>query len=247
MKVLAITATSGRHWCMERTLAMFLEQDYKYEHILFIFNNSEVELKLDSIKLPTNKKIILLNQSKSSVTTKKYENLGQIYNDGLLVLEELNIEADIVTHMDDDDIYFPDHISEGVKGYIKGNVLAYKPMKSYFHDKDGIHLMNNVLEPSIFVNFYHLKNYGYFETNVNLHHKWLQPLIDDNQIFADKDGKSTFIYDWNVEVPVYKTSGNPNNPNNFEYYKKFSNDNGDGILTPLPKKEIERFYNLCMN
>lgn len=244
MKVIAIMATNGRHWCAERVLGMFLDQNYEGEHTLIIHNNSEFELNLDTLNLPSNKKVILLNKNRNQ-KGEKYTSLGEIYNHTLFLIKELGIECDIITHMDDDDIYFPNHISEGVKGYLTSNKLAYKPKQSWFSSHTGIYLMENVLEPSIFINSAHLYEHGYFDRNVDLHHKWLQPLINNNQIFADPLGKATFIYDWNLDVPVFKTSGDPHNVNNFENYKKHSNDHGDLILTPLNKEKLKKYYNLC--
>jgi len=242
MKFLGITATSGRHWCMERTLGMFLNQDYDGLQTLLIYNNAEVSLDLQLNDLPTNKEVILINNYKSKTTRMPYNNLGEIYMDCLDYIEKLGLKPDIVNHMDDDDIYLKNHISEGVKGYIRGGKLAYKPQKSYYRDINGTVLAENVLEPSIFVNYEHLKEYGYFQRSVDLHHKWLQPLINSDQLFVDPTGQATFIYDWNHQQPIWKTSGDPNNPENFNNYKKSSKDHGDGILTPLSLDIIEKYY-----
>lgn len=243
MKVLAITATAGRHWCMERTLGMFLQQDYPNSKLL-IYNNAGIDLSL-SEGIDT-ERVILINNNISKSTGIPYTNLGDIYNDCIKYIEELDINPDIITHMDDDDIYFPNHLSKGVEGYIKGNKLAYKPAKSFYHDINGIHLMENVLEPSIFVNYNHIKEYGYFDRNVDLHHKWLQPLIDKGEIFVDIQGEPSFIYDWNVGVPTWKTSGDPHNPNNFDNYRYFSQDNGDRVLTPFPLKDLKKYYEVSV-
>lgn len=242
MIVLCITATSGRHWCMERTLGMFLNQDYIGKHILLIYNNSDVSLELNLNNLPENKEVILINNYKSKTTRMPYNNLGEIYMDCLDYIEKLDLKPDIINHMDDDDIYLKNHISEGVNGYVKGSLLAYKPKKSYYKDLNGVSLVENVLEPSIFVNYNHLKNHGYYQRSVDLHHKWLQPLIETNQIFVDPNGPATFIYDWNHEVPIWKTSGDPYNPENFNNYKKTSKDHGDGILTPLSNDILKNYY-----
>lgn len=242
MKVLAITATSGRHWCMERTLGMFLEQDYKDKSILLIYNNSDVSLELNLPQLDSTKEVILINQYKNRKTRLPYCSLGEIYQDCLDYINDLGISPDIVTHMDDDDIYMNCHLSEGVKGLLKGGVLAYKPKYSYYRDSKGIHLVENTLEPSIFVKYSHLKSFGYNETNVDLHHKWLNPLVENKNIYIDNKGKATFIYDWNVEVPVWKTSGDPYNPENFNNYKKTSKDHGDGILTPFSHDMLKKYY-----
>src|SRR5581483_8100631 len=151
MKVTAILATCGRHTLLERSVGMYIQQDYTGESALLIYNNSNISLNLDpNLSLPPGKEIFLFNMHLDSKTGERYNNLGSIYND---VLQYVPEDTEIIYHNDDDDLFLPNHISEGVKGFKRGSKLAYKPAKSYFRHAGGVTLMANTLEPSIFVDY----------------------------------------------------------------------------------------------
>lgn len=237
MKLLAICATKNRHTHLEKLVRCFLEQDYEGDATLLIYNNGLNTLEIDD-NSPSNRRIILVNNYIDKETKKPYTNLGSIYNDILSYVPE---DIDVVTHMDDDDIYLPSHFRLGVEGLEKGGLLAYKPLHSYYLDSRGLHLANNVMEPSIFVMYNHLKEHGYNKTNVDIHHKWLRPLVDSKQISVDKEGQATFIYDWSGKIPTFKTSGFGNVDIVFEMYASRSRDLGDGKITPM---EQSNYYSL---
>lgn len=241
VKVLCICATKNRHRHLEKLLTCFLNQDYQGEHTLLIYNNSPIDQVLSTevlSGLPSNKKVLLINNSKSLATGESYNSLGSIYNDILSYVQKQELQVDIVNHMDDDDVFLPNHISEGVKGYIASGNKAYKPRFSLFRDSKGVQRQNNVFEPSIFVEFKHLCLHGYFDKNVDLHHKWLRPLEKELQILSDPNGIPTFIYDWSGTIDTYKTSGNPDTEKSFSAYAAYSNDVGDRVITPMSKSEL---------
>lgn len=239
--VTAICATAGRHTCLERSVRMFLEQDYEGPHKLLIFNNAKDKpLILDLPELPPNKKIELVNSC-----DKNYTNLGEIYTDTLSY-----INSDLVTFWDDDDIFLKNHISEGVIGYQKAIVFpnsiyrAYKPQKSYYRSAEGVQLVENTLEPSIFLETEVLKAVGFQQTTSDQHIKWVSYLQATNSLFVDPEGVPTLVYNWgDSDIPTWKTSGDPANPNNFNNYRNFSIDHGDGIISPIPKEKIDELYN----
>lgn len=237
-KYCAITATKNRHTCLERVVTCFIKQDYEGDSTLLIYNNSSVPLELSpSLVYPKNKSIWLINNHIDYTTKKPYTNLGSIYMDALLHIPQ---GVDVVSFMDDDDIFLPHYVSSGVKGWEKAKKegkLAYKPKRSYYKDSRGITMAENVLEPSIFVDAVHLKKHGFNETNVDSHHKWLSPLVSEDKILVDGSGVPTFIYDWSGNIPVWKTSGDPNNPKNFENYANWSQDVGDGIISSISEKD----------
>jgi hypothetical protein len=234
--VLAITASCGRMRCLRRSLTMFLEQDYDGPHTHLIFNNSDHPLELRLPELPSNKQVILVNS-----INKGYKSLGEIYNDCLLHIPD---SIDIVYHQDDDDYFLPNHISEGVKGMERNQKIAYKPRESYYRHAGGVTLLNNVLEPSIFLKASHLKEYGYHEgKSVAQHHKWLAPLEQNHQIASEEGAPATFIYNWsNNDIPVFKTSGAGDTPTNFGNYRSFSQDFGDYIVAPVPVESYNHVF-----
>jgi SAM-dependent methyltransferase len=237
MKVTAICATSGRHACLERAVGFFLAQTYLDKELL-IYNNSSVPLSLAE-GYPG---IICINAPLDAITGRRYTNLGSIYRDALSF-----VDSDIVCFWDDDDAYLPDHIEEGVKGLQRakslGDYKAYKPKYSWYRDANGIHAMDNTLEPSIFVEYETLKQYGFYQSTSDQHLKWINGLLNNGQIWADPTGTPTLIYDWSQAIPTYKTSGDPSNPSNFNNYQIRSQDHGDWIITSVaPDSYYQEFY-----
>lgn len=243
MKIAAITATCGRHRCVERILTFFINQDTTDEHFLLIYNNSDVEQQLSNVTLPEGKKILLINNHINLRTGERYENLGDIYTDALSFIPD---EYDVLTFMDDDDIFLPNHLSAGADGLRRAHEaskIAYKPAKSYYRDPRGVSLMSNTLEPSIFIDAKHIRNYGFSPVTTEQHLRWVNPLVTNHLILVDDDGSPTLIYNWGDEFPTFKTSGNFHDPNNFNNYRRASADHGDRILTPDPQAEL--FYSLA--
>lgn len=242
MKVLSITATKNRHHCLERVLGMLLNQDTEDDYTILIYNNSKDSQELNLPKLPENIRVVYYHRYLSIEDNLPYTNLGAIYNDILQYIEPLN--PDIITHADDDDMFLINHISEGIKGFRRAKAqgfLAYKPEKSWYRHSGGIELLGNTLEPSIFIDYNFLKEQGYYNTTSDQHLKWVKAL--SNKIYVDPLGAPTLVYNWGHDYPTFKTSGDPNNLLNFWNYERFSNDIGDGIITPLSKKELNRYYN----
>lgn len=225
MKVCLVTATKDRHKQLERVVRFSLDQTYdNWVHL--IYNNSTTIQRLNH-NLPD--KFILVNKSLCTRTGKPYGNLGDIYTD---ILEFIPKDVDVINFMDDDDIFLTNHVEEGVKGLIRGGLVAYKPKRSWYKHGKRADLAENVLEPSIFVKADHIRTYGFSMETTAQHLQWLDPLVRENQIFVDPDGPATYICDWSQEIPTFKTSGDPNNPDNFTNYSNWSKDKGDGIITP---------------
>jgi hypothetical protein len=248
MKICAIMATCGRHKLAERSIRFFLDQDYPGAHTLLIYNNSDTPQGLwkPSIgELPQNKQIDLVNICTSSRTNERYNTLGDIYNDALKLIPS---DTDVIIHWDDDDIFLPNHITEGAKGLRQARLTkkaAYKPAKSYYRHPQGIELMSNTLEPSIFVEASHIRQYGYSATTTDQHLQWVNPLVYENLIAVAESGVPTLIYNWgDTDIPTFKTSGNAGHPNNFNNYRNFSQDHGDRILTPWTKESVQKYYDL---
>lgn len=233
MKVTSLMATCGRHFYCERSVGMFLSQNYKQKHLIII-QNSEKDQILDR----QYSDITLINKS-------GFSNLGSIYNYALNFIPE---DTDAVCLFDDDDIYMPEHIQEGVNGLLRGEKKAYKPKFSFLQMKDQISKTNNVLEPSWFIKYEVVKEQKFREETGKHHFNWIDWCVKNKQIYVDPDGPSTFVYTWgNQERPVYKTSGYSKRPNAFELYRKNSQDHGDGVITPMSKDEINLIYNKFYN
>jgi hypothetical protein len=245
MSIVLLTCVHGRHRELERVVRCFLNQNYRQPITLVIYNNSPVELSLDPqlVGIP-DRPIILINNHLDLVTEQEYDNTGAIFRDALSFIEW---EPEIINFFDSDDIFLPNHVSEGYMGYRAAqsfNDLAYKPNYSYFLYQDTKHLSSNNMEPSIFVNFMYVKVTGFNYVSGAYHQKWLTPLQKDEKIFQPKDGIPTFIYNWGKLHNNHKISGAEDSLQNFRNHRRWENDNGDRIISAAPKEEVEYFYNL---
>lgn len=239
MKVTAIMATCGRHYCAERSLSLFLEQDYQNKHLL-IYQNSNVYQALD---ITVEKQLVtLVNNHIDNTTQKPYCNLGAIYADAITYIPA---DTEILVFWDDDDLFLNNHLTEGVKGLVKGGKIAYKPYVSFFrHPDTTITTQENTFEPSIFVKAEHIYKYGFSQSTTDQHLQWVNPLIENDGIFVDKTGKPTLIYNWSDSFDTFKTSADYQNPNNFRNYRKYSTDHGDKIISPANLSEYLFLKNL---
>jgi hypothetical protein len=189
---------------------------------------------------------MLINNHISKETGEPYKNLREIYDDAMSELTL--IKPDLLNIYNDDDMYLPNHISEGVNGYLRANAngqIAYKPKQSYVLDYNkSIYLNENVHEQSIFVEFKHVLKYGFYD-DVSQHMKWILPLNDNNKILIDPSGLPTYIYVWNQDIPTYKISGRHDDKTttfeeNFKAYRRFSNDH-NSVLRPLSQEEMSKW------
>jgi len=244
--VVCICGTKGRYTHLKKLIRCFLEQNYSGKHILVIYNNGKNIYKLDNFELPSNKEILLVNNYIYKVTGQPYSNVGQVFNDLLNSLDV--IKADIATHMDDDDLFLPNHISEGVKGLLKGGKKGYKPKQSWYISNNSITLQENIMEPSVFIDFDFLKSTGYEMDSAKYNWKWYYGLKDSDNLFIDPEGVPTFMYDWSGRIPVWKISGDPENPNNYSNHDLNSVDLGEEILYPISYEELityePKYYDL---
>ncbi|WP_146203053.1 hypothetical protein [Mucilaginibacter oryzae] len=172
----------------------------------------------------------MVNNNIDRQTGQPYTSLGAIYNDAI---QYIPANTDVITFWDDDDLFFDDHLTEGVSGLIRGGKIAYKPAFSYFRTQTTLSKNQNTFEPSIFTKSQHILQYGFHNTTTDQHFKWLEPLLANDDIFVDEAGKSTLIYNWIDEVMIYKTSGHSHKPDHFNEYRTLSYDHGDAVITPI--------------
>lgn len=250
--IVSIMATCGRHTLAERAMKMWIDQDYEGNHTLLIFNNSEVKTELDpGLKLDDNQQIILWNNHIDTSTGEPYTSLGAIYNDALKFLNDIPAQDslvghfDIVTHHDDDDLYMPNHLTQGMLGMEaakKMGMEGYKPQASWYRHKGGLVKMENNMEPSVFLTWTALNQRGYSDTTTEQHLQWYGSMMEEKKIFVDPKGESTLIYNWGDTIPTYKTSGDFKNPMNFNNVRKSSYDHGDKMFTPWPDDSVKPYY-----
>lgn len=230
--VLAITPTFGRHYYLERSVGMFLQQDYANKHML-IYQNCTDKHQTLSNDIPAN--VTLVNE-----TIKRFNCLGELYTHIFdLICNQCVLPKcpDLIIFWDDDDIFFPEHISTHVRGILKHGKKSYKIEKSYLLAGTKALTTTNVIEPSWIIDANVIYETGFnINADARHHYSWIDYLYKHNEVYFDKETPPTFCYTWNnAERPIFKHSGNAGNPENMRNYKAASKDHGDGVITPMDK------------
>lgn len=249
MNACLITCFFARSAKVERIIRFFLDQSYNGPATLLLYNNAPYPQKLNIEEtIPENKHIILINNYLDLETGGQYTSTGDIFRDALTFVPE---GTDVVNFYDSDDIFLPNHVSEGVNGIIRAHHLmkkAYKPFYSYFLWAKECQLAHNSLEPSIFVDYQYIKKYGFNKTSSSYHDGWLSPLRDNNEMLVDPNGIPTLLYDWQEGHNTFKISGSGDDgPENLRNHRNKEQDFGSGILTPISKEEAQKYYDLVKN
>jgi glycosyltransferase involved in cell wall biosynthesis len=146
MKVLVVTPTYGRLPFLPRLVASFLSQTYEDKELVIINDDANVIISCDEpnvICLNMNKKI-LVGQKRNLATQVGYH--------------------DLYMHLDDDDIFLPERISNHVKVHqehpeinLYRNTISYKIYGDCFHEHHNT------------PNFVSYKRKGWFEMGGNIH------------------------------------------------------------------------------
>lgn len=251
-----ITCFHGRHRCVERILRCFLNQNYPGDITLLLYNNSRIAQELGPQlvqELPSNRKIILINNYKDLQTGEEYTNVGDIFRDALTYVPA---STKVINFFDSDDIFLPSHATEGMIGWalaisvdnhtrLDTSMVAYKPYYSYYLDgDDSISLSHNNMEPSVFVDFEYVKEKGFRKVAASYHQEWLSPLQQQNKISQPVTGPPTLIYNWGNKHDTHKISGLGDIPTNFRAHREYEQDHGDNVLSPAHQREVQRYYDL---
>jgi hypothetical protein len=229
MKATALMCTYGRHNFVERSVRMFLEQDYENKHLV-IFQNSPVFQTLDQ-EYPD---ITLVNQS-------GFDTVGDVFEEAIKYLPS---DTDLVFIWDDDDIYFKNHISNGVAGILKYNKSAYKPKFALMRDKYEISKISNTLEATWALRKEILLHAGFSKYNfTNSHRAWVRYCEENDKVYIDDKSPITFCYAWNnPEGVVVHTSAIENEENSKQIHHRLSADHGDRVITPCSIEKLNELY-----
>ena len=233
--VSCVMCTYGRFSEVQRSLTFFLDQDYKNKELI-IFNTAETPLTLsESLK---NKGIRVVNQKISTETNLPYKNIGEVRRDSIK-----HMSGDIYICWDDDDLFLPHHISQGVKKLIECGKLAWKSKYSFFTGNagDSFDMVENNMEASVLM-WKEVFDYATFKDgNGDEHAPWLAYVRKNNQ-FVERDlitPNESYVYYWGDGL--HKQSGDISNPNNFENHKSQSKDFGN---KSLESTNVSDFYNV---
>lgn len=230
--VCCVMCTYGRFDIVEQSIGMFLKQDYENKKLV-VFNTADVPLvKGDYLNLMDNVEIV--NQPLME-NGEPYRSLGDVRNESVK-----HAEGDVYICWDDDDLFLPWHITQGVKGLLKGGKEAWKPAESYWSLDGGKvfkGIMGNAMEASVLAWLDIVKEYGFSTERSGGEHVdggWYDYVWTDTRCTIEEVSPfESYGYVWGDPRAPHKTSGHINDTNNFENHKKDSVDFGEGkLLTP---------------
>ena len=239
MKVSCVCCTYGRFSFVRRSISFWLRQDYQDKELI-IFNTASVPLSLDASI--SHLGIRVINQPVHITSGEAYTSLGMVRADALN-----HARGDVYICWDDDDMFLPWHISQGIEQLLGCGRGAWMPAQSYFSDNGGhtYQRCRNSLEASVLVRMEYLRKYGFDSAGKSgaEHLPWRTGLLRDGDL-SEQDEVTPFesyAYIWGEAG--HKTSGSIDEPGNFENHKRFSTDFGEGLrLIPKPAEEIEWLF-----
>ena len=206
--VSCLTATYGRYKVLQEAVSCFIEQDYPNRELI-ILNNHPVPLQCD---LP---QVTVYNEP-------GYESLGDCRN---RLLELAN--GEYVRTWDDDDLYLPWAISQGVK-WLNGSD-AFKPKYSWDSRKNRHYTLGeNVYEASITFRKDVAVKYGYKKAGGDEHEPLMKGISDSCIVVPVRP---SYCYRWDSGLHrISGTLGSPDLEKRTGDWMKANNDTGDGII-----------------
>lgn len=238
-KVSFICTSYRRHYCVERIIEQFIQQDYTNIELIILNTDEDYPMTLD--KSLQSYSIVLINNHLDYETGLPYTNRGAICRDAIT-----HATGYYFMLADDDDVYLPWHIRQAVDGIEENGKDAWKPQKSLFATLDKIELCQNTLEASVIVKMDRIREIG-FRTDLTGYEglSWYTKLRDEGQLDEyNANYVPSYCFNWSdpIEIAGHKQSGDITNPNNFENHKKASVDFSNKPLNRIGQVSIDLFY-----
>ena len=237
MKVSSVLCTFGRFGCVQRSTGQWLSQDYLGEKELVIFNTAPEPLNLgETLASLENIKNI---HAPTNAQGLPWSSLGEVRNGALE-----HASGDLYSCWDDDDLFLPFHLTQGVEKFLEHKVTAWKPRFSLFSNDGGktFKLAGNAMEASILADLDFVKAHRFSTKQSGGEHVqggWLDKLNGDQ--FVVENVRPSYAYVWGDGL--HKTSGSIDNPNNFENHQNASLDFGTGQkVKPASLEELQDLY-----
>jgi len=233
--VSCLTATYGRFQVLCEAVTCFVNQDYDNKELIILNNHPEPLY----CNLP---QVTIFNES-------GYMTLGDCRN-RLLELAK----GEFVRTWDDDDLYMPWAISQGVEHV--GDSVAWKPQYGWGWrlDKDQLYLSGNKYEAAWTTRTDIAKRFGYISKSGGNEHNSLENGINSLGGILKGNVKPSYVYRWGSGLCRISGSLNKNDLSEettlkrTERWMNLNNDSGDGtiFLVDLSKywDRIESEYNL---
>ena len=222
--VSCLTATYGRFGKLCEAVSCFKEQDYDNKELI-ILNNHPEPLRCD---LPD---VEIINES-------GHPTLGDCRN---RLLDFVN--GDLIRTWDDDDLYMPWAISQGVENI--GDDIAWKPFYSWGWQvaKDDFYISANKYEASWTVRADIVNKFKYISKSGGNEHNSLEiGLRNLGGIKRDKV-KPSYVYRWGSGLCRISGSLNKNDLSEettrkrTERWMRLNNDTGKGVITLVDLSE----------
>lgn len=224
--------TYRRFTCVERSIAMFLAQDYTDTELIIYNTDTKHPLSLDDTFDHIEYKIKIINNNIDFKTKKPYTNVGAIRRDARTFAD-----GDGYITWDDDDLFFPWNIQQCVDGINKTGKSAWKPYNSFIKQRNhDPQLFYNNLEASILVKMEKIDKFGFnLEKTGAEHLGWLDKLREQNDIAVDEYSIPGYCFYWSDEAAIggHKQSNGHEfaRPDNFERHKLYTTDFAKRPLT----------------
>lgn len=222
-KISAVMCTYGRFTCVERALNCFLSQTYPNKELV-IYNTDEENPYSQDL---SEKGVIIVNCGIDSITNEPYTNVGAIRRDALTYAT-----GDYVVTWDDDDIFMPFFMEQGINRMKETGLASFKPEKSFFYSGGKLCLVKNTLEASVIADINKVREYGYLLETGKEGLAWYTKMRDNKELDEnDSFYLPSYCFNWNDGAEMlapHKQSGDINNHENFENHKKASFDKVEG-------------------
>lgn len=216
--VSCLTATYGRYRVLREALACYVQQDYLNRELI-VLNNHSVPLHID---LP---RVLVVNDV-------KLPSLGDCRN--YLLTRAV---GEFVRTWDDDDLYLPWAISQGVANI--GDAPAFKPLYSWGWrlDRDELYLCGNKYEASWTTRRDVACRYGYLGSSGGNEHNPLEEGIRKEGGIKRLNVRPSYCYRWASGLVRISGSLDKSKPwqwsQRTERWKNKNDDHGDEVPITL--------------
>lgn len=239
-KVSAVMCTYRRAKCVQRAINCFINQTYKGPSELIVFNTDE-EYPYELCEELKVYDITIVNCNIDYETGKPYTNVGAIRRDALT-----HATGDYYICWDDDDIFLPWFIEQGMDFIKDTESFSFKPEQSFFFSGDNLRLVMNTMEASIISCIKKVREYGFLLETGSEGLGWYTKMRDKGELNEHhKQYVPSYCFNWNDGEEMnagHKQSGDINNPNNFENHKLRSLDMAKEPVQAYTSDEFDSTY-----
>ena len=251
-KVVCFCCTRGRFEILRKSISYFLAQDYENKELV-ILNNHEVPIALSEELKSEN--ITLINKGAATSIAHFVEMQNEVLQ---------TLEGDfIIPAWDDDDMFFPWHISSLLKLFSpKIQAVRTRPNLAFYceNGKPAGTVLVNICEPSNLVRMDFVKEHGFGgppDNRMWWHWSWDRHLTyPNNYTIEDYQNETAFVLIWDRSCFAADSSKSDLHGQSFtsdtweDQYVVHLNDTGDGKpltscdVKPLYRKAYEALLNI---